>query len=389
MSEDILKHDWYKVLGCSIEDTAEQISKASRKLSLKYHPDKNPSKSAETMFLLCQKAKEVLLDTTSRLEYDTAVKKVSKRKVYDEQRKGKMDTTKKRMRDELEQRMKDAKRPPPTGQDQGHADSSASKRAREQDIHNIRKENMARMDSHHEDNLKRDDEFRRQVADATARRRQAASAGSADDLSMCLKVKWRKTDFSQSEDSVVGVFREYGHIESVQFGGSKGTSAVLVFSSTASVQKAIEAMDESSVYKVSRVEGEKSTVFSHVYDNSTSSGSGSSGKSVNGGGTAGADLADDSGLMSHIRRAVERDQLLRSMTDNSENNTEKEKSQPAQPAQPAFVFKAPAAAASNNPFSVAPASQLKQKENDILKLMMEASALKKKAAAAAAAVGPS
>ena len=78
MAEDLLKHDWYKVLGCSLEDTKEQISKASRKLSLKYHPDKNPSKSAEEMFLLIQKAKEVLLDVTARTEYDTALKKVRK-----------------------------------------------------------------------------------------------------------------------------------------------------------------------------------------------------------------------------------------------------------------------------------------------------------------------
>lgn len=376
MSDELLKNDWYNTLGCTMEDTKEQINKASRKLSLKYHPDKNPSKSAEAMFLQIQKAKEILLDDTARLEYDTALRKVSKRKIYDDKRKGQMDASKKRMRDELEERMKSATAKHHSSSAQHTTESVASKRAREQDIHSLRQENMARMESHHEENIKRDEEFRRQVADATARRQQATEHGT-DDVSLCLKVKWRKNDFDQSEESVVHVFKQFGLIECVQFGGSKGSSAIIVFSHAASVQKAIEGMDQSTIYKVSRVEAAKSTIFNHVYDNS-------SGKKFAENGHVGGDT---DGLMSHIRRAVERDQLLRNFPSSDQqqpsiipsediNSANKEKPKTA------FAFKA------NAPAFPVMASQLKEKENDILKKMLEAAALKKGIADAPSSVPP-
>lgn len=357
MAEELLKHDWYKVLGCSLEDTKEHINKACRKMSLKYHPDKNPSKSAQEMFLLIQKAKEVLLDETSRLEYDTALKKVKKRRDYDEQRKGTMDASKKRLRDELEQRMKDA------ATRQGGGDSKAEKRARAQDIHSIRQENMSRMQSRSEEAAKRDEEYRQCVADAAARRgeRFAASAGT-EDLSVCLKVKWRKSDSSQSEDLLASVFKAYGHVESIQFGGSKGSSAVIVFNNATSVQMAVEGMDNSSVYKVSKIDSARQAdVFSHKYDNSGVTSTGA---------TDG--LSDSSGLMTHMRRAVERDELLRNMPSMQGSVP------PNGATKPTSVFIPPSTSIFSSrlatPFV---ASQLKDKENDILKKMMEKSAMMK------------
>ena len=365
MAEDILKHDWYKLLGCSVDFTKEQISKASRKLSLKYHPDKNPSKSAENMFLLIQKAKEVLLDDDARLAYDTALKKVVKRKEYDEQRRGKMDSSKKRMRDELEQRMRHATEKPRGGE------SKELKRAREQDIHNIRRENMARMESHNEESVRRDAELKQFVADVAARRNEKnAAAAGAEELSVCLKVKWRKSDTSQSEETLVNVFKTYGHIEFVQLGGSKGSSAVLVFSDANSVQKAIEGMDDSVVYKVSRIDDPKQpAIFSHRYATKVPTADGYSNNS------------DPTGLMSHVRRAVEREELLRSMSKEhlSKQFESIESNKQTKPAEPS-VFKAPAASVFASAFSTsAPsASQLKSKENDVLQKMLEAAALKKK-----------
>lgn len=361
MAEDILKHDWYKLLGCSVDFTKEQISKASRKLSLKYHPDKNPSKSAENMFLLIQKAKEVLLDDEARLAYDTALKKVIKRKDYDEQRRGKMDSSKKRMRDELEERMKHAAEKPRDGE------SKESKRARERDIDNIRRENMARMESHNEESVRRDAELKQSVADAAARRNEKnAAAAGAEEFAVCLKVKWRKSDTSQSEEILVNVFKVYGHIEFVQFGGTKGSSAVLVFSDASSVQRAIEGMDDSVIYKVSRIDDPKQpAIFSHRYEKNAPAADGNSNNS------------DLTGLMAHVHRAVKREELLRSISSETE---QKNVTKPAEPS----VFKAPAASvfASAFPANSTPASQLKNKENDILQKMLEAAALKKKNALA-------
>lgn len=63
--------DWYSVLG--LEPTADDaaISKAFKKLSLKWHPDKNQgSKDAQEMFMRVKEAKIFLLDSKKRKVYD-------------------------------------------------------------------------------------------------------------------------------------------------------------------------------------------------------------------------------------------------------------------------------------------------------------------------------
>ena len=87
--------DWYEILGCNINSSQEDISKATRKLSLKYHPDKNPDPTANEKFLLIQKAKNFLLDEEKRKEYDESIRKVIKRKEYDKERNNKMDEKRK------------------------------------------------------------------------------------------------------------------------------------------------------------------------------------------------------------------------------------------------------------------------------------------------------
>lgn len=65
------KTEWYLVLG--LESTADDaaISKAFKKLSLRWHPDKNQgSKDAEKMFMMVKEAKIFLLDAKKRKTYD-------------------------------------------------------------------------------------------------------------------------------------------------------------------------------------------------------------------------------------------------------------------------------------------------------------------------------
>ena len=64
--------DYYKILGVEKSATKEEISKAFRKLALKYHPDKNPNdKAAEEKFKEITEAHEVLSDPEKRKKYDT------------------------------------------------------------------------------------------------------------------------------------------------------------------------------------------------------------------------------------------------------------------------------------------------------------------------------
>ena len=62
--------DWYTVLGVKPTATGDEIKKAYRKKALQYHPDKNPSATAEDTFKEINKAYETLSDADKRRTYD-------------------------------------------------------------------------------------------------------------------------------------------------------------------------------------------------------------------------------------------------------------------------------------------------------------------------------
>jgi len=62
--------DPYDVLGVAKDATSKEIKKAFRKLALKYHPDRNPSKNAEAEFIRIAAAYETLDDKGKKAQYD-------------------------------------------------------------------------------------------------------------------------------------------------------------------------------------------------------------------------------------------------------------------------------------------------------------------------------
>jgi molecular chaperone DnaJ len=64
------KRDYYDILGVSKDASKTDIKKAYRKLALKFHPDKNPSKDAEEKFKEISEAYAVLYDDEKRKLYD-------------------------------------------------------------------------------------------------------------------------------------------------------------------------------------------------------------------------------------------------------------------------------------------------------------------------------
>ncbi|EGG21667.1 heat shock protein DnaJ family protein [Cavenderia fasciculata] len=62
--------DYYEVLGVSRDSSPSEIKRAYRKLSLQYHPDKNPTPEGQEKFLEMTKVYETLSDSEKRRIYD-------------------------------------------------------------------------------------------------------------------------------------------------------------------------------------------------------------------------------------------------------------------------------------------------------------------------------
>ncbi|NLM98077.1 MAG: DnaJ domain-containing protein [Halanaerobiaceae bacterium] len=71
-----MKKNYYEILGVDPNISKNDLKKVYRKLTLKYHPDRNKEdKNAEEKFKLIVEAYNVLSNDQSRKEYDESLKK--------------------------------------------------------------------------------------------------------------------------------------------------------------------------------------------------------------------------------------------------------------------------------------------------------------------------
>jgi len=80
-----LDKDLYEILGLPDDADEADIKKVYRKLSLKYHPDRNPDEETRRKFIEIRDAHEILNDPDKKILYDTggmeAVKKLGKEEI--------------------------------------------------------------------------------------------------------------------------------------------------------------------------------------------------------------------------------------------------------------------------------------------------------------------
>ena len=62
--------DYYQILGIPLTSSRQDIKKSYRKLSLKWHPDKNPGIDVTEIMQDINEAYKILYDEESRARYD-------------------------------------------------------------------------------------------------------------------------------------------------------------------------------------------------------------------------------------------------------------------------------------------------------------------------------
>jgi len=244
--KELHQQDWYAILSCSRSATKEEIEKSARKLFLKYHPDKTSDPRAPEQFLLVQKAKEILLDESKRKIIDSHITKLEKRKQYESQRNDNMDRERKRMKEELAERMNAAAKGSQVMTEEEKAKLDAALRKKK--IIELREKNAARVEkSVEESNIK----MHQREEEMQKIRKQAYNMDSSSSLRH-IKVKWKR-DMQQTADSLQEMFAPYGVVESVELSQNKGSSAVITFSHAQSAVLAVEAFLLSQDFRVTQL----------------------------------------------------------------------------------------------------------------------------------------
>jgi DnaJ homolog subfamily C member 17 len=317
--------DPYDVLGIEHGATEAEITKAYRRLALKLHPDKqrnlSPREAEEVAkkFHQIKEARNFLLDAEhqeDRRQYDVKRASDKVRREADERRERTMSDRRKKLRDELKQKESMAATRnsnldgssteiPSTGEGGGR------RRKRQDDpvMDNLRQEGQKMREAYAgreaEEELRRQDKMHK------------SKVKSLEDRQIRLKWDRKKVRISHSEHTIAALLSKFGPVESIEFIGAKGNVALVTFANASSCAPCVadyadsQEMRAKFVGKRKEREQEDPTVGAESLFSSGSqwATTGTTSHRV------GESLQDR-----RLRQAAEREELLRQMEDDEEEN---------------------------------------------------------------------
>ena len=229
-------------------------------MSMKYHPDKNKSEEAPKMFLLIQKCKEILLDEAKRKQFDDKLSATLKRTMYESERMSTMDATRKRLREEFERKLSAENNQKSNNNINTANNASRSNNKNENynsKINKIREESRNRI--YEANNTAMNNAFEHQHQRETEQIQKQAACE--------IKVKWKLSGVSESDDSLYSKFKLFGNIKKIELHKTKGNVANIIFDNEESVQKAVSFYENSVDYRVSSVvEDKRSKIYTFNYN---------------------------------------------------------------------------------------------------------------------------
>mmetsp|Transcript_26369 Transcript_26369/g.34660 ORF Transcript_26369/g.34660 Transcript_26369/m.34660 type:complete len:319 (+) Transcript_26369:164-1120(+) len=262
MEEEDETVDYYGILGLAIGASEKKVSKAYKKMALKYHPDKNPGNEAAAMFLKIKKAQSILLDAEKRAAYDKKRNAKLKRAQRDTERFQAMDAKRRKLRDELERRERMARGEPVKPEDLTEEQrkkqaAAAEKRRFKSEVERLRQEGQRRRTEATYDAVNRAG-----VEKETPKSNKGEVEPKKSGAKQQIKVKWKTKKMSHSDDTLWQLFRRYGEVVGLALSeAGKGNSAVVTFASQHQAEAAIKAFEKEKDMRVTLLGDKKKKKF--------------------------------------------------------------------------------------------------------------------------------
>eukprot|EP00523_Entomoneis_sp_CCMP467_P010175 CAMPEP_0168732100 /NCGR_PEP_ID=MMETSP0724-20121128/7601_1 /TAXON_ID=265536 /ORGANISM="Amphiprora sp., Strain CCMP467" /LENGTH=374 /DNA_ID=CAMNT_0008779117 /DNA_START=71 /DNA_END=1195 /DNA_ORIENTATION=+ len=317
-SQDGPAKDPYEVLGIEFTASDADVTKAYRKLALKYHPDKQKDDKATpkqledvaARFQDIQQARDFLLHhPEQRQQYDAQRASAMARKVADQEREQKMSRQRKRMRQELAQQEAQARH------------EVAAQRQKAAKLEELKKEGRKMRESYADKMQQQQQQQRPQppsvsgTTGATARQTE-----NIEDRQVRLKWSRKKMKISPSEHSLAQLLQRFGTVEEVALLGKKGNAALVTFASAQSCDPCVQAYLESDELRASYVGARKESHERRKNDKKPPSPTTATM-------TTKTNRDQESIHDYQLRRAAQREELLRQMEQEEDGNSETKTSQ--------------------------------------------------------------